>query len=100
MGRKAVKHSRSEITESVEYGDEVEAWRRRGGWDDGRARGEVVDKDGAGSWRAWKGPGKAECAKKSGDKGLTYLWSRNHAPRWQQQQMRKAHSLGHSHRRR
>ena len=48
--------SRSEITESVEYGDEtggVEETRRLG--DDGRTRGEVVDKDGAGVVQGEKG---------------------------------------------
>ena len=30
------------------------------------------------SWRVRRGPGKANCAKKSGEKGLMYLWSRNH----------------------
>ena len=45
-----------------------------------------MDKDGAevveGEEEAWE----ADCAKKSGEKGLTYLWSRNPPPRWQQPQ--------------
>ena len=30
-----------------------------------------------GLWRARRGPGKAYCAKKSGERRLAYQWSRN-----------------------
>ena len=76
---------KSKVTESVEYGDEARGVEEtRGLGDDGRTKGKVVDKDGG----ARRGPGKADCLKKSGEKGLTYRWSRNLTLRWQQQQRR------------
>ena len=62
-------------------------------------KGEVVDKDGAGvvegEERAWEG----RLCEEVGREGLACRWSRDLPPRWQQQQTRKAHSLGHPHRR-
>ena len=63
--------SRSEVTELVAFGDEAGHVE-----DDKSTRGGWWIWMGWRSWRVMRGPGKADYVKKSGEKGLMYLWSR------------------------
>ena len=93
--------SRSEVTESVEDGEEAEGTEENGGLgDDGLTRREAVEEEVAGvvgkeGARVVEGVGeleKGDYVRKSREKGPSEKWSRNHSPRWPQRQTRRAHS--------
>ena len=91
--------SRSEFTELVEYGDEaggVEGTMGLG--DNGWTRGEVVDKEGARVVEGQEGAWEGRLCEEIGRERVDIPVVQKPPTRWQQQQTRKAQSLGHPHR--